>query len=147
MRKNFKWLLLALAACAVGGTFFSGFLLANARGGNVEAECYSNLKNIGTALEMYSADWSGKYPKSLYALTPNYLKQLPVCPIGGYMSYQMVTGPGVGYNKGGVVKDGTKRKPFQDYYLVWCEGQEHHRVLDSPVNYPQYDAISGLIVR
>jgi len=40
----------------------------------------SNLKNIGTALEMYSSDHKGRYPEKLDYLTPDYLKTLP--PIG-----------------------------------------------------------------
>lgn len=41
--------------------------------------CKSNLKNIGTALEMYSVDHGG-YPRELAQLTPVYLKALPKCP-------------------------------------------------------------------
>jgi hypothetical protein len=37
----------------------------------------SNLKNIGTALEMYSSDHRGLYPRELSAITPDYLKRLP----------------------------------------------------------------------
>ncbi|MHC9542416.1 MAG: hypothetical protein AB9903_23135 [Vulcanimicrobiota bacterium] len=37
----------------------------------------SNLKNMGTALEMYSADHKGLYPEKLEQLTPDYLKTLP----------------------------------------------------------------------
>ncbi|MGV8120333.1 MAG: hypothetical protein AB2L14_11280 [Candidatus Xenobiia bacterium LiM19] len=37
----------------------------------------SNLKNMGTALEMYSADHKGLYPEKLEQLTPGYLKTLP----------------------------------------------------------------------
>jgi hypothetical protein len=42
--------------------------------------CKSNLKHIGTGLEMYSTDWSGHYPSSSGKLTPNYLKTIPSCP-------------------------------------------------------------------
>lgn len=41
--------------------------------------CGYNLRNIGTALEMYSSDHHGQYPKSLRALVPVYLKKLPTC--------------------------------------------------------------------
>jgi len=37
----------------------------------------SNLKNIGTALEMYSTDNMGLYPRELSEVTPDYLKTLP----------------------------------------------------------------------
>jgi hypothetical protein len=45
--------------------------------------CKSNLKNLGTAMEMYSTDHSGRYPKTLAQLTPDYLKVIPTCPAGG----------------------------------------------------------------
>jgi hypothetical protein len=37
----------------------------------------SNMKNIGTGLEMYSTDHGGQYPRELSAITPDYLKRLP----------------------------------------------------------------------
>lgn len=49
--------------------------------------CKSNLKNIGTGLEMYSTDYGGRYPTSLAQLTPNYLKTLPQCPTAGRDTY------------------------------------------------------------
>jgi hypothetical protein len=51
--------------------------------GNHLTHCKSNLKNIATALEMYASDYGGRYPRSLQALPPNYLKALPTCPITG----------------------------------------------------------------
>jgi hypothetical protein len=41
--------------------------------------CKANLKNVGTALEMYATDWDGNYPTTLGLLTPNYLKTVPTC--------------------------------------------------------------------
>jgi hypothetical protein len=41
----------------------------------------SNLKNMGTALEMYSTDHKGAYPATLDELTPNYLKTIPLTNI------------------------------------------------------------------
>lgn len=43
-------------------------------------QCKSNQKNYGTALEMYSTDFAGRYPTGPNLLTPNYLKTLPHCP-------------------------------------------------------------------
>lgn len=59
----------------------------NERAGSYLTFCNSNVKNIGTAFEMYATDWSGKYPTSLTQLTPNYLKTLPECDAAGKMSY------------------------------------------------------------
>ena len=42
--------------------------------------CSSNLKNVATALEMYSTDNAGRYPETLAPLAPNYLKTIPTCP-------------------------------------------------------------------
>lgn len=44
---------------------------------NAEVACHANLKNLGTALEMYATDFSGQYPMTLQQLAPEYLKQLP----------------------------------------------------------------------
>ena len=100
--------------------------------------CKSNLKNIGTALEMYSTDYSGHYPRNLAMLTPNYLKTIPECPgvHGNSLGYFADFGPKAGYNSRG----------YRDYYIVECNGEGHP---DEGVtrNYPQYDAISGLIER
>lgn len=41
--------------------------------------CKSNLKNLSTALEMYSTDHGGAYPQSLEELTPQYLETVPRC--------------------------------------------------------------------
>jgi hypothetical protein len=47
----------------------------------------SNMKNIGTALEMYSTDYNGKYPAKLEKLAPNYLKSIPKPARGGEYKY------------------------------------------------------------
>ncbi len=99
--------------------------------------CKSNLKNIGTALEMYSTDYSGHYPRNLGLLVPNYLKALPVCPTAGYVTYRAEFGPSA---------PGNEKEPFEDYYLVECTGANH---LDYqvPADYPKYNGIEGLIER
>ena len=107
-----------------------------ARAGGLLSHCKSELKNIGTAMEMYSTDWSGKYPTSLGQLTPKYLKTIPECPWAGEVTYTLQTGLNVAYNSRG----------FRDYYFVQCEG-ENHTAVSVPPNYPQYDGIQGLIER
>ena len=49
--------------------------------------CSSNLKNLATALEMYSADWNGHYPEKMSSLVPNYFRTIPACPRVGSDSY------------------------------------------------------------
>lgn len=98
--------------------------------------CKSNLKNIGTAQEMYATDFSGHYAADFALLTPNYLKTIPDCPAAGDVTYQMNLGTSVAYNKAG----------FEDYYFLQCSGT-HHVAVSIPANYPQYDGIQGLIDR
>lgn len=91
--------------------------------------CESNLKNLGTALEMYSTDWSGEYPDSFDKLTPNYLKTIPVCPTKGAKPYT--------YD--------LSKPEGQDYpvYLLKCVGHQH---ADQGVeaDHPQYSGMDGL---
>jgi hypothetical protein len=86
--------------------------------------CKSNLKNIGTAMEMYSSDNQGRYPRDLSYITPNYLKTLPTCGASGIMSYRYTC----------------REKP--DIYTAWCSG-DYHRGTYLP-GFPQYDAVDGL---
>lgn len=57
--------------------------------------CRSNLKNLATAMEMYSTDATGLYPRTSTKLVPSYLKTLPNCPgaKGRPYSYQSSTMP------------------------------------------------------
>ena len=122
--------------CGLAAIMVPNFMRARARG-QITA-CKSNLKNLGTAMEMYSTDWSGHYPSSMDMLTPNYLKSIPECPAAGIASYKLITGKNVGYN---TVKGG-----FEDYYLFYCSKDNHsHAGVDG--NYPQYDSIAGLLER
>lgn len=99
--------------------------------------CKSNLKNIGTAMEMYSIDWNGKYPAGGKSqLTPNYLKTIPECPAAGTDTYRMALGPSAPYNT----------KSYEDYYFIECQGRSHVP-FDIPQNYPQYTCLVGLIER
>lgn len=61
------------------------FIKVKPRG--VSTACKSNLKNIATALEMFSTDNKGAYPPQLAGLTPNYLKMIPNCPSANFDTY------------------------------------------------------------
>lgn len=100
-----------------------------ARGQGQMTACKSNLKNIGTGLEMWSTDYSGEYPETLDQLTPNYLRAIPTCPAAGEDTYS------AGYSR-------SKEK----YYEFYCGGH-HHRALGVPGDYPRYNGLSGLIER
>ncbi|MEW6277992.1 MAG: hypothetical protein AB1758_05165, partial [Candidatus Eremiobacterota bacterium] len=109
----------------LAGLVAPNFLQARARG--QLSACESNLKNIGTACEMWSTDHGGRYPASLNELAPDYLKAVPSCPAAGDDTYS------AGY--------AVHSKP--DVYTVRCSG-EHHGV---GAGYPAYDSVRGLIER
>jgi hypothetical protein len=99
-------------------------------------ECKSNLKNLGTAMEMYSTDWSGHYPDRFEKLVPNYLETLPSCPAVGAVTYEMERGPEAPHNEAG----------FQDYYYLFCAGNNHARA-GVPENGPGYDCCMSILER
>lgn len=80
-----KWLLMILVPAGV----FSKYLFTPVgRHPGQWTACRTNLKNLASALEMYSTDYSGQYPESLERLLAgNYLKTLPTCPAAGHMTY------------------------------------------------------------
>jgi len=90
--------------------------------------CNSNLKNIGTALEMYSVDAHGRYPHTMEKLVPDYLKLIPTCPAAGTdtyaKSYTYTTIP--------------------DRYTMFCSGHYHENA-GLKENHPQYNSVEGLI--
>lgn len=131
-------LMIVIAIIAIlAAILVPNFIRARAQG--QLTACKSNLKNIGTAMEMYSTDWSGKYPDDggiRAALTPNYLKTIPECPAAGSDVYDLTTDPANAYNTAN----------FTDYYHAQC-GTTFHQAVSVPTDYPQYDGIQGLIER
>lgn len=127
---GFLWVFLGIGCLSALSLLILPTLLFS-RGGPRSREigqrtsCRSNLKNIGTALEMYSTDNKGAYPASLSSLTPNYLKIIPNCPAAGEQtyeqSYQVATHP--------------------DNFTLFCSGQ-HHEGLEP--DHPLYNAVEGL---
>lgn len=95
----------------------------------VTVGCQSNLKNLGTALEMYESDFK-TYPDQLPALTPNYLKTIPTCPAASTDTYSATAEIAPGH------------------YTVMCAGRNHpgYRVLGLEENYPRYTDVGGLTV-
>jgi len=120
----------ALALLVVGVLAFvvaPNFIRSRSSGGYV-LPCKRNLKNIGTASEMYATDNGGLYPSRLALLTPNYLKVIPTCSSVGSDTYS------AGYR--------SSSKP--DAYTVVCAGLNHASIHDSE-NYPQYTSTQGLL--
>lgn len=97
--------------------------------------CKANLKNIGTALEMYSSD-NGCYPKELSGLTPDYLKTIPKCSTGkpyqasiSSGAYQ-VTCSGGWHGRGG---------------LTGTHSTASHTQVKTAPNSPAYSSSEGLL--
>jgi hypothetical protein len=124
-----KLLILLLLAVCVAAVLVPMLFFARNRGGGQVGACASNLKNIATALEMYSTDNKGAYPTALAALTPNYLKFSPNCPSANQdtysATYEVRTAP--------------------DNFTLACQGH-HHQGSKYPADYPQYSSQTGLIV-
>ena len=53
--------------------------------------CKSNMRQIDSSIVRYSAD-SGSYPSDLAALSPDYIRTIPTCPLGGDYEYNSSTG-------------------------------------------------------
>lgn len=90
-----------------------------------EVACSNNLKNIATALEMYSTDYQGRYPAKLSQLTPNYLKTIPTCPGADADSYSATY----------------RRTVKPDTFRLHCAGENH---APWPPNTPAYSSDQGL---
>lgn len=139
-----------LTALALGGgvlllaaILVPNFVRAKARG--QLTACKSNLKNVSSALEMYATDYDGKYPTTLAALTPNYLKTLPECPSAGKANYRLQVGLQAPMNVERNFEEGPKG-PWPDYYYIDCAG-ENHRSTSVTGDYPAFNAVDGLIER
>ena len=122
--------ILAPNSISAGRLAASEAILAREKG--YLAACESNLKNIGTALEMWSADHKGQFPHNLSDLTEGenggYLPELPVCPAAGQDTYS------VSY----------KRSPDGKRFTIYCSG-ENHIIADILKDKPAFDSEKGLI--
>ncbi len=58
----------------------SALLTEGIRRQSSDRDCKENIKNIATALEMYSTDHAGRFPPTLGHLAPDYLGKVPTCP-------------------------------------------------------------------
>jgi hypothetical protein len=90
--------------------------------------CKSNLKNLGTAMEMYSTDFQGRYPEDMNKLVPEYLEEIPNCPAANRATYRLETGVDATHNDAG----------FKDYYYLYCGG-ENHTAVSVPSDLPAYN--------
>lgn len=122
-------LMIVIAIIAIlAAILVPNFIRARAQG--QFTACKSNLKNIATALEMYSTDAQGRYPTTLSDLEENqrYLRTIPTCASAGEDTYT----------------DAYTAASNPDRYTVYCAGTNHSAV-DAPQNYPQYNSVAGLL--
>lgn len=132
-RKGFTLieLMIVIAIIAIlAAILVPNFIRARAQG--QVTSCKSNLKNIGTACEMYATDNGGRYPKTLDDLKKEangqqpYMKSLPKCPSAGTMTYAY------SYNSN------------PDVYTMYCSGS-NHTAAGCDADYPKFTATMGLI--
>jgi hypothetical protein len=93
--------------------------------------CKSNLKNIGTALEMWATDHEGRYPESLQQLTPEYLRAIPECPAAGMDTYSDSYTMSKGEDAQG------------DSFELYCKGHNHAERLEE--DFPRYNSLQGIL--
>lgn len=124
-------LMIVIAIIAIlAAILVPNFLKARAQG--QLTACESNLKNIGTALEMYNTDNQGKYPVSgsfKTNLEAGYLREIPKCP-GAAAIYTYTAGTN------------------ETEFTVACPGSTSVHIKARPGctnGYPQYSAAGGLI--
>lgn len=90
--------------------------------------CKSNLKNLGTACEMYAADHNGRYPNSYSAIRQEgYMKVLPECPLTPKISYTYTM------------------RSNPDYYYLLCTSGDHTQAGVKATQFPQFDSQVGLV--
>lgn len=109
----------------------AGILIPNflrVRGTSQLTACKSNLKNMATAIEMYSAENAAKFPPGLALVTPNYMRAVPTCPAVGINTYSASF-------------TSTINPPF---FMIQCEGANHTSV-DTNANFPQWSSADGLL--
>lgn len=89
--------------------------------------CSEELKNVATAMELYSTDHEGKYPAELSQLVPDYLPAMPTCPVNLKDPYILESGAASLHND----------KKFPQYYYLTCSGSH-------PGGSPAFDSTVGL---
>lgn len=98
---------------------------SKARSQSKFSACKTNIKNIATAIEMYSVAEDAMYPINLgKIITADYIPQEPFCPEKQTSyRYGRTSSPCVGYS-------------------IWCAGNNHYTML--MYTGPGYGSVSGL---
>ena len=108
------------------------FMKARAQGQFVA--CQSNMRNLATALEMYSTDNFGHYPTDSGAagmerVAPGFIIMIPTCPSAGFDTYS----------------ESYKGHIMPDSYTFFCTGANHVELnVPDGQDWPQYTSNWGL---
>lgn len=87
-------------------------------------KCRGALESIGLALEAYSRDNDGKYPRSLQWLIPKYIKRIPENPAAMEDTFTQ----------------GYECSENQDVFTVYSKG-DYYKDVGVPENFPQYSSL------
>jgi predicted Ser/Thr protein kinase len=105
--------------------------------------CKSNMKTLAQALEMYQGEHERLYPPSLGALTPMYLKTLPVCMLTIFPDVEVPYFPEPWWKKLPPCSYSYERNNWCDNYTITCHAPIHEKLCGSP-GFPLYCADFGL---
>jgi len=100
--------------------------------------CKCNLRNLGTAVELYYSEHGKKFPSNLDQLLPEYVHSLPVCPSDVAHSPETR----VFYRRLGMeLSDGYGYRRMGDGYVLWCRtrGTSGHKREQQP----WYSSVAG----
>lgn len=140
-RKGFTLieLMIVIAIIAIlAAILVPNFMKARAQG--QLTSCKSNVKNIGTACELYSTDNNGQYPDAITALqggtSGDYMKTIPVCPASGTKTQKSGDPGDYTYVVNGNFS----------YYGVYCSKADHTKAAGvTATGFPQFDSVVGLM--
>jgi prepilin-type N-terminal cleavage/methylation domain-containing protein len=129
-RKGFTLIELMIVIAIIA--ILASILIPNfvkARAQSQHTACCSNVKNIGTACEMYSTENQGHYPNTMTLVTGGgYMQSAPTCPSANSNTvYNTIA---------------TNSNP--DRYTTYCSGSNHSD-LGCSADYPQFTSTRGLL--
>lgn len=123
-------LMIVIAIISILALIFSVNVI-RARAKGQYTGCITNLKHMGTSLQMYATENNQRFPLNINLITPKYMKIIPTCPsVSGTFPYV----------------NGFTSASNPDRYTLVCSGTPgNHRGVGKGAHYPQYTYDRGLI--